>query len=207
MESDERLLVPVGPDAARWRTFGGDRTLVVAARTVTSLVRVLDVVPEVVRDDPRITVVFAYDPTSAFNNGVLDLLRSLGCRTLPWPQLSEIAPDLLISASENIQLPPGDCPVLVLPHGVGFQKLVPDSAGPGTRLSGLVSPSCWRPGGPGSPYRIPIRPRSWPPPIPVRPAVRSSSATPATTGSGRAPAGGTGTGPRSAYSPASGWSW
>ncbi|MFI5615934.1 hypothetical protein [Streptomyces sp. NPDC051567] len=139
MESDERVLVPVGPDAARWRTFGGDRTLVVAARTVTSLVRVLDVVPEVVHDDPRITVVFAYDPTSAFNNGVLDLLRSLGCRTLPWPQLSEVAPDLLISASENIQVPPGDCPVLVLPHGVGFQKRVPDSAGPGTRLSGLVS--------------------------------------------------------------------
>ena len=138
MESDERILVPVGPDAARWRTFGGERTVVVAARTVTSLVRVLDVVPEIVHDDPRITVVFAYDPTSAFNDGVLDLLRSLGCRTLPWPQLAEIEPDLLVSASENIEVPPGDYPVLVLPHGVGFHKQVPDSAGPGTRLSGLV---------------------------------------------------------------------
>ncbi|MFD4242670.1 hypothetical protein ACFWP3_13875 [Streptomyces sp. NPDC058525] len=138
MESDERILVPVGPDAARWRTFGGERTVVVAARTVTSLVRVLDVVPEIVHDDPRIAVVFAYDPTSAFNDGVLDLLRSLGCRTLPWPQLAEIEPDLLVSASENIKVPPGDYPVLVLPHGVGFHKQVPDSAGPGTRLSGLV---------------------------------------------------------------------
>ncbi|MGW2588267.1 hypothetical protein ACWCYZ_44720 [Streptomyces virginiae] len=138
MESDGRIHVPVGHDAERWRTFGSDRTLVVAARTVTSLVRVLDVVPEVVHDDPRITVVFAYDSTSAFNNGVLDLLRSMGCRTLPWAQLSEVAPDLLISASENIAVPPGDYPVLVLPHGVGFQKQVPDSAGPGTRLSGLV---------------------------------------------------------------------
>ncbi|MER6911207.1 hypothetical protein ABT354_06000 [Streptomyces sp. NPDC000594] len=138
MEPDERILVPVGPDAARWRTFGGERTLVVAARTVTSLVRVLDVVPEIVHDDPRITVVFAYDPTSAFNDGVLDLLRSLGCRTLPWPQLPEISPDLLISASENVTVPPGDYPVVVLPHGVGFQKQVPDSAGAGTRLSGLV---------------------------------------------------------------------
>ncbi|MEU5578704.1 hypothetical protein ABZ791_21670 [Streptomyces huasconensis] len=138
MESDERILVPVGPDAARWRTFGGERTVVVAARTVTSLVRALDVVPEVLHDDPRVTVVFAYDPTSAFNDGVLDLLRSLGCRTLPWSQLAEIAPDLLISASENVKVPPGDYPVLVLPHGVGFHKQVPDSAGPGTRLSGLV---------------------------------------------------------------------
>ncbi|MDK0520445.1 hypothetical protein [Streptomyces sp. ML-6] len=138
MKSDERILVPVGPDAARWRTFGSERTLVVAARTVTSLVRVLDVVPEIVHDDPRITVVFAYDPTSAFNDGVLDLLRASGCRTLPWPQLAELSPDLLISASENIKVPPGDYPVLVLPHGVGFHKQVPDSAGPGTRLSGLV---------------------------------------------------------------------
>lgn len=138
MESDERIRVPVGPDATRWRTFAGERTVVVAARTVTSLVRVLDVVPEVFPDDPRITVVFAYDPTSAFNDGVLDLLRSLGCRTLPWPQLAEITPDLLVSASENIKVPPGDYPVLVLPHGVGFQKQVPDSAGPGTRLSGLA---------------------------------------------------------------------
>jgi hypothetical protein len=112
--------------------------VVVAARTVTSLVRVLDVVPEILRDDARVAVVFAYDPTSAFNNGVLDLLRSLGCRTMPWSQLSEVSPDLVISASENITVPPGDCPVLVLPHGIGFQKQVPDSAGPGTRLSGLV---------------------------------------------------------------------
>ncbi|WP_406147738.1 CDP-glycerol glycerophosphotransferase family protein [Streptomyces sp. NBC_01012] len=138
MESDERILVPVGPDAARWRTFGTERTVVAAARTVTSLLRVLDVLPEIVHDDPRITVVFAYDPTSAFNNGVLDLLRSQGCRILPWSQLGEITPDLLISASENIKVPHGDYPVLVLPHGVGFHKQVPDSSGPGTRLSGLV---------------------------------------------------------------------
>lgn len=138
MDSDERILVPVGPAAARWRTFGAERTVVAAARTVTSLVRVLDVMPEIVHDDPRITVVFAYDPTSAFNNGVLDLLRSRGCRTLPWSQLAEITPDLLISASENVKVPPGDYPVVVLPHGVGFHKQVPDSAGPGTRLSGLV---------------------------------------------------------------------
>ncbi|MFF9348431.1 CDP-glycerol glycerophosphotransferase family protein [Streptomyces sp. NPDC014734] len=138
MDSDERILVPVGADAERWRTFDGERTLVVAARTVTSLVRVLDVVPEIVHDDPRVTVVFAYDPTSAFNNGVLDLLRASGCRTLPWSQLSEISPDLLVSASENIKVPSGDYPVLVLPHGVGFHKFVPDSSGTGTRLSGLV---------------------------------------------------------------------
>ena len=135
------LRVPVGPDAHRWSTFRGERTLVVAARTVTSTVRVLEVLPSLVRDDPRVTVVFAHDPTSAFDAGVLDLLHSAGCRVAPWEQLADIAPDLILSASENIDVPKGDCPVLVLPHGVGFQKLVPDSRSPDERLSGVVPDS------------------------------------------------------------------
>ncbi|MEV5847792.1 hypothetical protein AB0M32_38115 [Streptomyces sp. NPDC051985] len=117
------------------------RTLAVAARTVTSTVRVLETLPSLLRDDTRVTVVFAYDPTSAFNEGVLDLLHSAGCRVAPWEQLGHIAPDLILSASENIDVPEGDCPVLVLPHGVGFQKFVPDSRSQHTRLSGVVTDS------------------------------------------------------------------
>lgn len=132
------LRVPVGSDAQRWSTFHGERTLVVAARTVTSTVRVLEALPSLLRDDNRVTVVFAYDPTSAFNDGVLDLLHAAGCRVMPWEQLGATAPDLILSASENIDVPEGDCPVLVLPHGVGFQKLVPDSRSPHDRLSGVV---------------------------------------------------------------------
>lgn len=139
-EAGRRILAPIGAQAHRWRTFGPERTLVVAARTVTSLVRALDVVPDVVADDPRVAVVFAYDPSSAFEDGVLDLLRRLRCRTMPWAQLHEVEVDLLLSASENVD-PPGDFPVLVLPHGVGFQKWVPDSENPGTRLSGLARDS------------------------------------------------------------------
>lgn len=132
------LRAPVGRDAHRWNTFRGEKTLVVAARTVTSTVRVLESLPALLRDDSRVTVVFAYDPTSAFNDGVLGLLRDTGCRIMPWSQLNTIAPDLVLSASENIDLPEGDCPVLVLPHGIGFQKLVPDSRASQTRLSGAV---------------------------------------------------------------------
>ncbi|MFJ2816612.1 hypothetical protein [Streptomyces sp. NPDC087294] len=133
--------MPVGRDAHRWSTFPGERTLVVAARTVTSTVRALETLPLLVRGDPRVTVVFAHDPTSAFGSGVLDLLHHAGCRVMPWEQLGHIAPDLILSASENIDVPEGDCPVLVLPHGVGFQKLVPDSRSPHERLSGVVPDS------------------------------------------------------------------
>ncbi|MFI1170971.1 hypothetical protein [Streptomyces melanogenes] len=138
MHPSPPLRVPVGHDARRWSTFQALRTLVVAARTVTSTARVLESLPALLRDDTRVSVVFAYDPTSAFDNGVLELLHDSGCRVMPWGQLGEIEPDLIVSASENIDVPDGDCPVLVLPHGIGFQKFVPDSRAPRTRLSGVV---------------------------------------------------------------------
>ncbi|MFD9904222.1 hypothetical protein [Streptomyces sp. NPDC059063] len=132
------LRVPVGQDAHRWSTFQSERLLVVAARTVTSTVRVLESLPALVRGDSRVAVVFAHDPTSAFSDGVLGLLHDAGCRVMPWEQLGRAAPDLILTASENIDVPEGDCPVLVLPHGVGFQKYVPDSRSSGERLSGVV---------------------------------------------------------------------
>ncbi|MFH8985071.1 hypothetical protein [Streptomyces varsoviensis] len=132
------LRTPLGPDARRWRTFPGQKAVVAAARTVTSTVRVLETLPDLLRGDSRVAVVFAYDPTSAFSDGVLDLLHDAGCRVMPWSQLADVEPDLIVSASENVDVPAGDCPVLVLPHGVGFQKLVPDSRSSRSRLSGLV---------------------------------------------------------------------
>ncbi|MGV4988599.1 hypothetical protein ACVB8X_36665 [Streptomyces sp. NRAIS4] len=98
----------------------------------------LEVLPALLRDDPRVSVVFAHDPTSAFAAGVRDLLQASGCRVMPWEQLARIRADLIVTASENVDIPEGDCPVLVLPHGVGFQKRVPDARGPHDRLSGLV---------------------------------------------------------------------
>lgn len=136
----------MGHDAHRWSTFRSEKTLVVPARTVTSAARVLETLPALLRGDSRVSVVFAYDPTSAFNDGVLDLLRDTGCRIMPWSQLGTIAPDLILSASENVDVPEGDCPVLVLPHGIGFQKFVPDSRTPQTRLSGVVPDSLLKAG-------------------------------------------------------------
>ncbi|MFD4222752.1 hypothetical protein [Streptomyces griseus] len=141
MHASQPLRVPVGSDAGRWSTFHGEKTLVVAARTVTSTVRVLECLPALLRGDDRVTVVFAHDPTSAFNAGVLDLLHDAGCLVIPWEQVSDAEPDLILTASENVEVPEGHCPVLVLPHGIGFQKQVPDARAPGDRLSGVVPDS------------------------------------------------------------------
>ncbi|MFH9267823.1 hypothetical protein ACH4KN_26790 [Streptomyces sp. NPDC017546] len=138
MHASQPLRVPVGADAGRWSTFHGEKTLVVAARTVTSTVRVLECLPALLRGDARVTVVFAHDPTSAFGDGVLELLHDAGCRVIPWAQVRHAEPDLILTASENVDVPEGPCPVLVLPHGIGFQKQVPDSRGPRDRLSGVV---------------------------------------------------------------------
>lgn len=138
MHARQPLRVPLGREALRWSTFRGEKTLVVAARTVTSTARVLECLPALLRGDGRVAVVFAHDPTSAFSDGVLDLLHDEGCRVIPWGDVAAAAPDLIVSASENIDVPEGDCPVLVLPHGIGFQKHVPDSRAPRSRLSGVV---------------------------------------------------------------------
>ncbi|MHC0430638.1 CDP-glycerol glycerophosphotransferase family protein [Streptomyces sp. O3] len=139
--------MPAGDDAERWRTLRGERLLVAVARTVTSTVRVVDVLRPVLRDDPRVDVVFAYDPTSAFNDGVHDLLRALGARVLPWDQLPHTHADLIVTATENADLVDhGDAPVLVLPHGVGFHKHVPDARGPHDRLAGVVPEALLRSG-------------------------------------------------------------
>ncbi|MBF9073059.1 hypothetical protein [Streptacidiphilus fuscans] len=124
-------------DQERWRTFTAHRRLLVATRTLTSAIRVLEALPALVDGDERVEVLFAHDPTSAFGNGVPELLRRRGCRTVPWERVGELAPDLVLTASENVEVP-GDCPVLVIPHGVGFHKHVPDARGTGSRLSGLV---------------------------------------------------------------------
>ncbi|WP_338057223.1 CDP-glycerol glycerophosphotransferase family protein [Streptomyces yunnanensis] len=142
------LRVPVGDDPERWRTFPGERLVVAVARTVTSTVRVLDVLRPVLRDDPRVHLVFAFDPTSAFNDGVHALLRSVGARVLPWHQLPRTDPHLIITATENADLTtaPHTCPVLVLPHGVGFHKVVPDSRSDRDRLAGVVPDELLRSG-------------------------------------------------------------
>ncbi|MFB6567737.1 CDP-glycerol glycerophosphotransferase family protein [Streptomyces noursei] len=140
--------MPLGTDPERWQTFRGERLVIAVARTVTSTVRVLDVLRPVLRDDPRVHLVFAFDPTSAFNDGVHALLRSVGARVLPWHQFARTDPDLIVTATENADLTAAHhtCPVLVLPHGVGFHKVVPDARSDRDRLAGVVPDALLRSG-------------------------------------------------------------
>jgi len=136
---DRPVWVPVGQESARWVTVAAERTVLAVARTVTSTLRVLEAVASL-SSDPRVQVVFSINDSSPFAAGVQRLLGEMGAAVVPWSEATRLSFDLVVTASENTELAGLDAPVLVLPHGVGFQKVLPDSRGAGSRLSGSLRP-------------------------------------------------------------------
>ncbi|WP_143261388.1 hypothetical protein [Allokutzneria sp. NRRL B-24872] len=126
-------------DARRWGTFGDEPTVLAVARTLTSAIRLLEAL-EAFLGDTRVQIVFTVNETSRFSAGAVELINGLYSKFVAWEDVPRTRYHLVITASENVDLEHLDrqVPVLVLPHGIGFHKLVPDSEGDGTRLSGLV---------------------------------------------------------------------
>ena len=112
--------VPVGLDAERWITRTGCKTVLVAVHTVTTGQRLADIV-RLVESDLRIQVVFTAAP-DVFSNGVSDLLRDLGGVVISWDQATRIPFDLALAAAYGSvhQL---HAPLIVIPHGAGYNKL------------------------------------------------------------------------------------
>lgn len=137
MFEESFLRVPVGPDASTWVTVNAERSVLAVGRTVTSTVRVLAAM-EQFRDDLRVQVVFAVNDSSPFHDGVRRLLDVRGARLVPWSQIGSLHFDAAVTASENTELTSIGCPILVLPHGIGFNKMVSNSRDSGRRLSGSV---------------------------------------------------------------------
>jgi hypothetical protein len=128
-----------GPETDTWETLVGRAPILAMARTFTSAVRLLESLA-VFRSDTRVKIVFSFSDTTAFNAGTEALLDSLGVCLVPWQVRFCVRPRLVVTASENVDLTGFTCPVVVLPHGIGFQKLVPDHRTGERRLSGLPRP-------------------------------------------------------------------
>ncbi|MBO0801601.1 MAG: hypothetical protein J2P25_00785 [Nocardiopsaceae bacterium] len=127
----------LGGNATRWESLRPERTVAAVTRTFTSAVRLFEAV-NLFESDFRVRVVFAHDDSSAFSAGVPELLRAESITPVPLPELSGASFDLALTASENVDLTQISAPVVVVPHGIGFHRYVPDSTSPGTRLSGVV---------------------------------------------------------------------
>ncbi|KIZ19692.1 translation initiation factor 2 [Streptomyces natalensis ATCC 27448] len=106
-----------------------------AARSAVALYRLLDVSP-VFSGDHRITRLFTLVPGSDFGVDVLSAIEAVGGRTVPWSEACAGTYDLVVAAS-----PKGDVPMLrgthvLLPHGAGFNKSLPEE-GSADSASGL----------------------------------------------------------------------
>jgi hypothetical protein len=121
---DEWLEVPIGPDADRWNTRRHARTALVVAHSVTALQRLLDVT-DLFAGDQRVQTVFTQGP-GIFSAGVRELLDGLGAAVVPWHQAVRTSFDVAL-ASGYSGLAELRAPVVVLPHGAGYNKFVSSS--------------------------------------------------------------------------------
>ena len=119
------------------------RLVLAVARTVTASVRLLDIL-EVFHSDFRIRVVFVIDARSQFSDGVAELLQAAGARVITYSELPSLDIDLVITTSSTAEVGPGNTPVLVVPHGVGYHKYLLDGPAGAPRLSGVVSATAAR---------------------------------------------------------------
>ncbi|MGA5703315.1 hypothetical protein [Peterkaempfera bronchialis] len=119
--------MPVRLDAERWATRPGCRTVLTVVHTVTTGQRLLDTI-RLLEGDLRVQVVFTMAP-DVFSNGVPEFLAGLRGVVVPWEQAVETRFDLALAAGyEGIhQL---HAPVVVLPHGAGYNKVVVDGHRP-----------------------------------------------------------------------------
>jgi hypothetical protein len=109
------------PSDDLWTTVHCERVVLAVVRTVTTATRLLDVL-ELLRDDPRVQVVFTFERSSAFTEGVTRFVEDVGGQVLPWREAVRGTYSLAISASENGALHELKAPLLLLPHGAGHHK-------------------------------------------------------------------------------------
>ena len=138
--------MPRNPVQASADTLPVDRVVLMCCRTLTSTIRLLET-HRLFRDDVRLRFVFAVDNGSEFSGLSEQLLRAAGVPAIvDWNQIPRLRPDLTLAASENVAMDalPGN--VLLLPHGVGFNKYIQASDGSAARVAGLPTAAALRTG-------------------------------------------------------------
>ncbi|MDT9687787.1 translation initiation factor 2 [Streptomyces sp. P9(2023)] len=109
-----------------------------AARSAAALHRLLDVAP-VFRGDARIRRRFVLVPGSVFDVDALAALAAVeraGARTVPWSEARAGRHDLVLAASPKGELSALGGPLVLLPHGAGYNKALPQE-GTADSASGL----------------------------------------------------------------------
>ncbi|WP_217623599.1 translation initiation factor 2 [Streptomyces sp. TRM64462] len=99
------------------------------------------------RGDDRVQRRFVLVPGSDFGLDALAALEGAGARTLPWEEAVRRHHDLVLAASPKGELQLLDGPLVLLPHGAGFNKALRDG-GSADSASGLDATHLIRDGRP-----------------------------------------------------------
>jgi hypothetical protein len=123
--------------ADRWDTVPVGGHVLAVARTLTSATRVLDVLA-VLRPEDGVRVSFTVNPGSAFAAGLDAFVRSLpGVTALSWEEALRREFDVAVACAVHPSMGRLRPPLVVLPHGAGYNRLVRRSTGDGWSAAGL----------------------------------------------------------------------
>ncbi|MEU9451965.1 hypothetical protein [Streptomyces sp. NPDC048277] len=122
----------------RWNTWPEPKAEVLGvARTLTSATRVLDVM-DLLRTEDGIDKYYTVNPGSAFADGLHEYLASVvGQNLLTWKEATRRSFHLAVACAVHPSMRRLDAPLMVMPHGAGYNRLVSESTGDTTSPAGL----------------------------------------------------------------------
>ncbi|MDH6132074.1 hypothetical protein P3T37_001459 [Kitasatospora sp. MAA4] len=130
-------LLPRRVDDDRWDTWSAKARVLAVTRTLTSATRVLDVLP-LLRPQDGIELYITVNPGSAFAAGLDAYLASLpGITVLPWSEATRRTFDLAVACTVHRSMHQLRAPLVVLPHGAGYNRLVRPTTGDDRSPAGL----------------------------------------------------------------------
>jgi hypothetical protein len=121
MAGDPSTVAPLRSDATEWQTVPTEHTILAVAHNVTATTRLLEVLP-VFAADTRIQVLFTCTGSSALADGTEDFLARHGVMFVPWSEAIQTTFDAIIAASYGGELHKLQGPLIVIPHGMGYNK-------------------------------------------------------------------------------------
>ncbi|MFI2609004.1 hypothetical protein [Kitasatospora sp. NPDC018619] len=126
------------PDDSRWDTRPVRARVLAVTRTLTSATRVLDVLA-LLRGQDGIRFYVTVNPGSAFASGLDDHLHAIpgNVTVMPWDEAVQHEFDLAVACSVHASMHRLRAPLVVLPHGAGYNRLVAESTGDAVSAAGL----------------------------------------------------------------------
>ncbi|WP_261574469.1 hypothetical protein [Frankia gtarii] len=119
---DQRWLqVLLGPEGVSRSTRVASHTVLVVVHTVTALTRLLDVLPAFL-GDTRLRILYTIIDGSPFGPGAAEFLADIGARVIPWESAVANRFDLAVAAGRSGDLHLLSTPLVVIPHGAGYNK-------------------------------------------------------------------------------------